>query len=150
MYGDPTVIRGLARTLRDQAADIRTEADHLVGLAEDVPWTGLSADAMRRRARGRAGDLRRTASEHDAAADALDRHAREVERLQELIAATEQRVRSLMDAARERLSTLAHQLLDGIRQALPDPLDELLDRFVPPPSGSREWLEVDLPGVRTS
>ena len=29
-----------------------------------------------------------------------------------------------------------------------DPLDDLLDRFVPPPSGHRDWLTVDFPGLR--
>ena len=35
-------------------------------------------------------------------------------------------------------------LVDAI---LPDPVDELLARFVPPPSGHRDWLTVDLPGL---
>ena len=33
------------------------------------------------------------------------------------------------------------------RRVLPDPVDELLDRFVPPPPGHRDWLLVDLPGL---
>ena len=50
-------------------------------------------------------------------------------------------------AARPRLAALAHRLLDGLAGPLPDPLDQLLDRFVPPPSGHRDWLDVDLPGL---
>jgi hypothetical protein len=147
MYGDTSVIRGLARSLRDQAADIRAEADRLLGQAEHTHWTGLAADAMRLRARDRAGALRRTAGLYDDAAQALDRHADEVDRLKDLIAAIERRVHQLVDAARDRIADLAHGLADGLRRALPDPVDEALDRFVPPSHGSRHWLDVDLPGV---
>ena len=69
MYGDTTVIRGLARRLRDQGADIRAEADSLVAQAEAVRWSGLAADAMRSLARAHAGDLRQCAVRHDDAAD---------------------------------------------------------------------------------
>lgn len=78
MYGDTSVIRGLARGMRERAGDIRAEADELAGRAEAVPWTGLAADAMRRLARDHATRLRSSADAHDTAADALDRHAREV------------------------------------------------------------------------
>jgi hypothetical protein len=147
MYGDPSVIRGLARTMREQAADIRHEADRLVHHAESVHWTGLAADALRRRSRDRAADLRRTASLHEDAADALDHHAAEVDRLKELIASVERRVQALVAGARDRLAEICHGILDGIRHVVPDPVDELLDRFVPPPPGSRDWLDVELPGL---
>lgn len=151
-YGDTAVIRRLARALRDQAVEIRAEADRLVGLADGVLWTGRAADAMRRRSRERAADLRRAATLHDDAADALDSHAREVDRLTELIAAIERRVRGMVEAARDRLAQLGGAILDGLRDLAPppidQPLDQLLDRFVPPPSGHRDWLEVDLPGAR--
>jgi hypothetical protein len=143
MYGDTSVIRGLARSLRDQAADIRAEADRLLGQADHTPWTGLAADAMRLRARDRAAALRRTAGLHDDAAQALDRHADAVGRLKELIASIERRVHQLVDAARDRLASLA----GGLLGVVPDPLDDFLDRFVPPPHGSRDWLDLDLPGV---
>ena len=87
MYGDTSVIRGLARGLRDQAADIRAEADRLVGQADQVHWTGLAADALRHRTHDRAAELRRSAGLHDDAAAALDHHADEVDRLKDLIAA---------------------------------------------------------------
>ena len=124
MYGDTTVIRGLARTLREQATDIRTEADSLVGHADVVRWTGLAAEAMRRLAREHAGDLRACATHHDDAADALDRHAREVDQLVELIAVVERRFHHLLDAA-------AH----------------IFHRIVPPASGSKDWLDVHVPGL---
>lgn len=137
MYGDPAVIRHLARSLRDQAADIRTEADALVGRADGVHWTGLAAEAMRRRARDRACDLRACAARHDDAADALDAHAREVERLQELIAGVERRFQHLVQGVRHRLADLAGSV-DGA-------LERWVHHVVPPPSGSRDWLDLDLP-----
>jgi hypothetical protein len=136
MYGDTTNIRGLANALRERADDIRSEAARLARRADAVPWHGLAATAMRSHAHDRVGALRRTAGLHDDAADNLDRHAREVDRLKELIAAIERRVRELIAAAQSRLSRL-----------LPDPVDELLGRFTPPPPGSRDWLTVDLPGL---
>jgi hypothetical protein len=148
MYGDTTVIRGLARELRDQAADIRAEADRLVAQAESVHWKGLAADALRHRTHERAGALRRSAGLHEDAADALDRHAHEVDRLKDLIASIERQVHSLIDGARDRLSDLGHGILDGVKHVLPDAADELLDRFVPPPPGSNGWLDVELPGLR--
>lgn len=140
MYGDPTAIRALARGLRERAADVRSEADRLAGLAVASPWSGLAADAMRGRAYERAAGLRRCAERHEDAADSLVRHAAQVERLQELIAAIERRVRALVEGAVDRLASLAAAVL-------PDPLDDLLARFVPPPHGHRDWLSVDLPGV---
>ena len=147
MYGDTTAIRRLARELRDRATDIRAGADHLVARADGVPWSGLAADALRGRTHDRALALRRSAGLHDDAADALDRHAAEVDRLKDLIAAIERRARSLVDAARDRLADLGHGLVDGVEHVLPDAGDELLDRFVPPAPGRREWLAVDLPGL---
>lgn len=147
MYGDTAVIRGLARELRAQALDIRTQADGLVGRAEEVPWQGAAADVMRQHARIRGAGLRRSATEHDTAAEALERHAAEVDRLQELIAAIEHRALTLVGAARGRLSDLGRPLAEGAAAVLPDSADELLARFAPPPSGHLAWLDVDLPGL---
>ena len=117
MYGDTTRIRGLADDLRERAAEIRTLADRLVAQADAVAWEGLAADAMRHHTRERAGALQRTAWLHDEAADALDRHARQVDFLTDLIASIEDKARGLVD------------------------------RFVPPLPGSREWLSVSIPGL---
>lgn len=125
-YGDPDAIRALAGRLRDQAAAVRWEADRLLGLATAVPWTGRAADAMRERADARVGRLQRTAALHEDAAEALDRHADEVERRQEQIAAVERRFRALVEGAAD--------LVGGF-----------LDRFAPPPTGHRDWLVVELP-----
>ena len=143
MYGDTEAIRGLARTLRGQGTTLRAEATHLLAQAEAVPWQGLAADAMRARVRAQVGALRRTADLADDAARSLDHHADEVDRVKALIAAIERKVMALVDAARDRLAGLA-----GLAASvLPDPVDELLDRFVPPPPGHRDWLVVDLPGL---
>lgn len=146
MYGDTEIIRGLARTLREQAHDVRREADRLLREAESVPWQGVAADAMRHHARSRNRALRRNARLHDAAADALERHADEVERVKALIAAIEDAVRHLVAAARERLAGIAGAVSAGLGLS-PDPVDQLLDRFVPPPRGHRDWLTVELPGL---
>jgi hypothetical protein len=140
MYGDTDAIRGLARTMHDQGDALRSEARALLDRAEAVPWEGLAADAMRVRVRDQAGSLLRTAGLADLAARALARHADEVDRLKALIAAIEHQVTALVRAARNRLEGL-------VASVLPDPLDQLLARFDPPPSGHRDWLLVDLPGL---
>ena len=102
---------------------------------------------MRRRSRERAAALRRTAGRHRDAAEALGHHADEVDRLKDLIEAIERRVAGLVAAARDRIADLGRDLLAGIRDVLPDRADALLDDFVPPPRGHRDWLAVELPGL---
>ena len=138
MYGDTTVIRGLARGLREQGQEILAEADALVGRAEAVPWAGLAADAMRRLARDHAGGLRTCAGLHEDAAEALERHAREVDHLKELIAAVERRVLRMLDD----VGGVVHSLVSHV---VPDAADHWLDGFEPPPHGSKDWLDVHLP-----
>jgi hypothetical protein len=140
MYGDTEAIRGLARTMRDQGTTLRAEADWLLSRADAVPWEGLAADAMRARVHAQVEALRRTADLSDDAAVALDQHADEVDRRKALIAAIERKALALVAAAKDRLAGL-------VSSVLPDPVDELLDRFVPPPPGHRDWLLVDLPGL---
>jgi len=96
MYGDPTAIRRLAAGLREQAGEIRGEADRLVARTDAAGWLGRGGDALRDRARERALDLRRAATLHDDAAAAVDRHAHEVDRLQRLIEEIEGRARRLV------------------------------------------------------
>jgi hypothetical protein len=140
MYGDTEAIRGLARTMRDQGAELRTHAEWLLSRTEAVPWQGLAADAMRARVGAQVEALRRTADLAADAAAALDRHADEVDQRKALIAAIERKAMALVAAAKDRLAGL-------MSSVLPDPIDELLDRFVPPPPGHRDWLLVDLPGL---
>jgi hypothetical protein len=130
MYGDPTAIRRLASGLRELAGEIRAEADRLVSRTDAIGWLGEAGCALRERVRDRALALRRSAALHDDAADALERHAREVERLQRLIEEIERRVIRFVDAARDKLD---------------DWTAAWLQRFEPPPRGSRLWLEVEVP-----
>ena len=141
MYGDTTVIRGLARGLRKQGQEIQAEADALVGRAEAVPWAGLAADAMRRLAQDHAGALRTCAGLHEDAAEALERHAREVDHLKDLIAAAERRVLRVLDD----VGGVVHSLVSHV---VPDAADHWLDGFVPPPHGSKGWLDVHVPRSR--
>ena len=138
MYGDTEAIRALATTIRGHAAAISAEADVLLVRAETTPWEGLAADAMRFRVRAQVVALRHTARLHEDAATALERHADAVDRVKALIAAIERTVMDLVSAAKDRLGGL----IDAVT---PDAVDELLARFVPPPSGHRDWLTVDLP-----
>jgi hypothetical protein len=140
MYGDTDAIRGLARTMRDLGAALRSEAADLCTRAEAVPWEGLAADAMRARVRAQTGALQGTADLADMAATALERHADEVDRRKALIAAIEHTAMALVSAAKDRLAGLIDHLV-------PDSVDEVLARFVPPPPGHRDWLTVDLPGL---
>lgn len=117
MYGDTEVMRHRVDRLREQAADIRTTADQLVARAESVEWTGRAADAMRARIKERAVGLRSVAARHDSAADALERHLLEVDRLKEAIASAERRASALV-------------------------ADGTLTDFTPPAPGHKDWLEV--------
>lgn len=89
MYGDTEVMRHRVARLREQAGDIRGEADRIVGHAESVAWTGRAADAMRARVTERAVHLRRVADQHEVAADSLERHLLTVDELKERIARAE-------------------------------------------------------------
>jgi uncharacterized protein YukE len=147
VYGDTAVIRRRAAELRERAEEIRSEADALVARTDGVGWLGQAGDALRDRVRQRSSGLRRAAALHDDAADALERHAREVERLQRLIEEVERRVRRLVDAARSRLSGLAGALEAGLHALGSDDADRWWAGFDPPPHGSRRWLEVEVPGL---
>lgn len=126
MYGDTGTIRALARQLHRRGQDLREAADDLLGHARTVAWAGLAADAMRELATDHARRLAACADAHEAAADALERHAREVDHVKELIAAAERRALGLLDA-------------------LPDTVGHWLGHPEPPAHGSRDWLDVRLP-----
>lgn len=146
MYGDTAVIRRLARTMSEQGDDIRHDADRLVSASRLVLWEGRAAQAMRERMAERALALRRTADRHDDAARALRHHADEVDRLKDLIREVAHRVRGLVEGARARLADLAGRVADLAGAAPPDPVDEALAAFRPPPDGHRDWLDVRVPG----
>lgn len=148
MYGDTDVMRRRARQLREQGVDLRSTADRLVVATERSGWTGRAAVSLDERIRDRATHLREVAAGHDAAADALDRHLAEVDRLKDTIAATERRADRLVSEARTRLARSREPRGDEPRlRALPGAEDERLAAFEPPPSGHRDWLSVELPGL---
>lgn len=142
MYGDTAVIRRLAARMSEQGTEIRHDADRLVEASQQVLWEGRAARAMRERMTERAVALRRTADEHDGAAQALRHHADEVDRLQDLIREIAHRVLGLVEAARSRLAGLADRALDLVELVTPDPADELLASFQAPPDGHKDWLLV--------
>jgi hypothetical protein len=122
MYGDTLVMRRRAAQLREQGEDVRAMAEQLVTHSDDVAWTGRAADAMRERVRDRAAHLREAANAHDTAAASLEKHLAECDRLTEAIAGVERRAALLEE-------------------------DQALASFSPPPSGHKDWLTVELPGL---
>lgn len=147
MYGDTDVMRKRAGQLREQGVEVRALADHLVAQADGIGWTGRAADAMRERIRDRAAHLREVATEHDTAADSLERHLHEVDRLKDAVAGLEHKATTLVADARTRVARVeSAENPEGIRR-IPDAEDQLLAAFAPPPTGHRDWLDVDLPGL---
>jgi hypothetical protein len=142
MYGDTAVIRRLAAQMAEQGVEIRRDADRLVEASQLVLWEGRAARAMRDRMGERAVALRRTADEHEGAARALRRHADEVDRLEDLIRDIAHRVLGLVEAARSRVAELAERALELVASVDPDPVDQVLASFRPPPQGHRDWLLV--------
>lgn len=147
MYGDTTVMRKHAATLREQGADLRAMADHLVGQAEQIGWTGRAAEAMRTRVRDRASHLRGCASSHEGAADALEQHLQQVDRSKDAIAEIERKVGSLVSDAETRVArTEGYDDPPGVERAAGD-ADRELAATPLPPSGHRDWLTLELPGL---
>ena len=106
MYGDTTTIRALARRLRERADEIRDLAAGLTTSAREVAWDGLAADAMRTHVETRVRALYRSACLHDDAADALDRHAHEVDRVKDLIHQLKEAAEHAVDGAVDKLKEL--------------------------------------------
>ena len=126
MYGDTDVMRKRAAQLREQGVDIRAMADRLVAQTEGIGWTGRAADALGERMRERAVHLRDVAARHDGAAESLEAHLLEVDRLKDGIAAAERKAEVLVSEA---------------------PGDRSTTDFTPPPPGHKDWLAVELPGL---
>lgn len=123
MYGDTDVMRKRAAQLREQGADLRALADRLVGQTDEVGWTGRAADALAGRIRDRAAHLRQVADRHDVAADSLEAHLVEVDRLKDAISGAELRAGRLATEGRTPAG------------------------FMAPPPGHRDWLALELPGL---
>ena len=147
MYGDTAAMRKRAAQLREQGTDVRTMADRLVAQLETLDWQGRAAADMRSRIHGRAAHLRDCASQHENAAESLERHLAEVDRLKDSIATTERKASSLVTDARTRIAQLSRQDDPGGVSREPTDSDRLLDQFVPPQPGHKDWLTVTLPGL---
>ncbi len=145
-YGDVEVLRRRVDQLREQASDVRTLADQVVGRTDAVGWTGRAADTLRQRVADRASDLRDAAERHETAADSLEKHLTQLDRLQEEIATRERGAADLVAEARSRVAGTRDTAGDP---GDPDDPDDLsLAGFEPPAPGHRDWLGVDLPGLR--
>lgn len=148
MYGDTAIMRKRSAQLREQGVDLRALADQLVAQADGISWTGRAADAMRGRIRDRAAQLRDCAADHETAAESLERHLTEVDDVKESISGTERTARSLVADARARMAEIdRHDDPAGVRRE-PTPEDRALVAFTPPPTGHKDWLSIDLPGLR--
>jgi hypothetical protein len=146
MYGDTVVMRRRAGQLREQGADIRAAAERLVSRSEAVPWRGRAADAMRERVKERATHLRAAANAHDTAADSLERHLAEVDRLKEAVAEAERRIGGQVAEAQHRVEATAYD--DTTRDSAASEHDHALAGVALPPSGHADWLTLELPGSR--
>jgi hypothetical protein len=147
MYGDTAAMRKRAAQLREQGTDVRALADRLVAQLDRLQWEGRAAADMRTRVQDRAAHLRDCATQHEDAAESLERHLVEVDRLKDTIAASERKASSLVADAKGRIATLrSHDHPSGVTRE-PTDADRLLDQFVPPPRGHKDWLSVTLPGL---
>ena len=126
MYGDTDVMRRRAAQLREQGVDIRAMADRLVAQTDGVGWTGRAAESLGERIRERATHLRDVAARHDGAAESLEAHLLEVDRVKDAIAGAERKAEALVAEA---------------------PRDHSLAASALPPPGHKDWLAVDLPGL---
>ena len=106
-------------------------AEQLVTHSDEIAWTGRAADAMRERVRDRAAHLREAAHAHDTAADSLEKHLAECDRLTEAIAGVE-RARVVARRRRphpDRPDPARAADHDGVR-ATPTHEDQALAAFV--------------------
>ncbi len=148
MYGDPQQLRRHAAALREQGSDVRLLADQLIARTEAIGWVGRAADSMRERVRERASHLRAAAARHETAAATLERHVAEVDRLGEAIATRQRKGRALIEDAQRRVEAIRAQNEDPQRPRVnPDPEDLALLNLSVPPTGHRDWLTVEIPGL---
>ena len=80
------------------------------------------------------------------AAASLTHHLAECDRLSDSIAGIERRTTTLVGDARARIARVEAMAGAQDRPAATRE-DQLLAAFAPPPSGHRDWLTVELPGL---
>jgi hypothetical protein len=142
MYGDTAVGRRRVAQLRERADDIRGLAERLVAQAESVPWHGRAAEAMRTRIKERASHLRAAAEQHELAAETLARHVGAVSEVKGLIDERETKGTRLIEEAQTRNAGIEADPAAGEAGD-----DATLTAFSAPPSGHKDWLSVELPGL---
>ncbi len=145
MYGDTAVGRKRVAQLRERADDIRSLAERLVAQSESVPWHGRAAEAMRTRIKERATHLRAAAEQHDVAANALDKHLGAVDETKGAIEEREHKGATLVEEATARVAATRGE--DGAPTVDPSDEDSAVLAFNAPPSGHKDWLTVELPGL---
>ena len=74
------------------------------------------------------------------AADSLERHAQEVDRVKALIASIERHVLGALDSATSGVAGV-------VGHVVPDAVGQWARDFDPPAHGSRAWLDVNLPAL---
>ncbi|MBS43639.1 MAG: hypothetical protein CMH83_10860 [Nocardioides sp.] len=146
MYGDSETVRRHADAMGERADELRALADRLVSQVDALGWTGRAAESLRLRVADRASGLRDAAGRHERSADSLRTHAQEVERVSDRIAELERRAEALVADARTRRARVGATHGGGSAGA-DERADEVLLAFDAPPSGHRDWLDVDLPGL---
>jgi hypothetical protein len=147
MYGDTAAMRRRSAQLREQGTDVRAMADSMVGQLDAIGWQGRAAGDLRTRILDRAAHLRDCAVQHENAAEAVEKHLAEIDRLKDAVADIERKARSLVADARVRIAhAQSHQDPSGVVRE-PTDADRRLDSFTPPPSGHKDWLTLSIPGL---
>lgn len=125
MYGDMSVVGADAVRLRTIADTMRTRASSLKADAGGMAWNSTAAQAFRLQIDVTANDLGSSAATLDAAASALEAHAREVDARKALIKEAEAFVSSVLDRAvaiavhtREVVSEVAEDTVNGMMTVL--------------------------------
>jgi hypothetical protein len=142
MYGDTTRIRARATTLRADATELRARARTLRAEGDALSWKSPAADTLRSRLTSTADDLGPRAHLLDEAADALERHARQVDEHKAAIDGamkwlTERRDEAVgfLRTAEAGVETVAHEAVSRSR-------DIASALAAPPAVGSRQWLDL--------
>lgn len=151
MYGEPRRIREVAERLERRATQLRTEAHEFHHACDTSAWVSVAGDRMRAQAGMRRDELTQVARGYDEAAEKVRVHAREVQRLLDLIATIERQVHAIIHEAlgrvRDAVSSVAHGLKDALTPG--DEEDRRLAETPTPPPGHRDWLAMPdlVPGV---
>ena len=151
MYGDSEVVRRRASQLREQGADVRALADQLVAQTESLGWTGRAAESMRAADPGasRPPPRRRRAARDRSRVPRAPRPRGRDHPGHHRGDRAQGRRPGRGGAHPDRPDRVRQREPGRVRppHRCPDADDRTLADFTPPPSGHRDWLTVDLPGL---